>query len=600
MAKIVARHFGCPENIIAKTIENFRGLKNRLELVRQIRNIKFYNDSAATNPEATAAAIRSFGAPIAHFIGIGGIGMSALARYFLSERWEISGSDLTGSQITDELKARGAIIRIGKHKSSNTPKNAKKIIYNQAISPDNPELRGFAQSYPEAIGELTKKYKTIAIAGSHGKSTTTALTSLILTEAGFDPTVIIGTKLKEFGESNFRKGKSRWLVLEADEWKASFLNYFPRLGAITNIDKEHLDFYKTFANVKKAFAKFKKQCGKIVVASKNKELAEEIKKIIKIPGKHNIANALTAYAIGKELKIPRKIILKAIAKYRGAWRRMEYRGKMPNTDCCVYDDYAHHPTEIKATLAAFKEKWPQRRLICVFQAHQAARLKLLFNDFGAAFKKADGVIILPTYEVAGREKNPNHNLSKKLARAIGATYIANPSKNLKPTLKSQITNYKLPITLIMMGAGDIVNYTNLLVPKTMSSGKNSQKTQNANRYNPIILIAGGKDKNLNYAPLAKAIKESGNVKQVILFGENKREIKNALSKIKNYKFKIYETENLRQTIIEARQTAKSLIARDQSANPIVLFSPASASFDMFKDYKERGKQFKTIVRSVKI
>src|SRR3989344_6440611 len=162
-------------------------------------------------------------ANIVHFIGIGGIGMSALARYFLSTRWSVSGSDLSPSSITDELKKEGVRIHIGKHSANNIPRGVGLVIYNQAILPDNIELLATrasnieTKSYPEAVGELTYHYKTVAIAGAHGKSTTTAMTALILIEAGLDPTVIVGTKLKELGNKNFRKGRSEWLVLEADE-----------------------------------------------------------------------------------------------------------------------------------------------------------------------------------------------------------------------------------------------------------------------------------------------------------------------------------------------------------------------------------------------
>lgn len=419
-----------------------------------------------------------------HFIGIGGIGMSALARYFLSLGWQVSGSDLFPSSITDELKKEGVKIYIG-HKMSNVKSQMSKIIYSQAIPTSNIELRTAqklglpCQSYPEAVGVLTRQYKTIAIAGAHGKSTTTAMISLILIKAGFDPTVIIGTKLKELSNKNFRAGKSDWLVLEADEWKGSFWHYSPAIGAITNIDREHLDFYKTFANVKQAFQKFKKNCGAVIGVSREaKAAAAKIKKVLKIAGWHNVENAMLAYSIGRYLKIPARIILKALGQYRGAWRRMEYRGEFnvksqrSKLKCSIFDDYAHHPTEIKATLAGFRQKWPKNELICVFQAHQIQRLKLLFNDFKTAFKAADKVIILPTYEVAGREKKAvrvqplaTRNLAERLAQKIKAIYLENPQKNLKMVLtKILMANpHTLSPIIVMMGAGDIVKYTDMLL-----------------------------------------------------------------------------------------------------------------------------------------
>jgi len=436
-------------------------------------------------------------ANIVHFIGIGGIGMSALARYFLSTRgessrtkgWSVSGSDLSPSSITDELEKEGARIHIGKHSANNVPREVNLVIYNQAILSDNIELQTarkltiVCQSYPEAIGKLTHHYKTIAIAGAHGKSTTTAMTALILIKAGLDPTVIVGTKLKELGNKNFRRGGGPYLVLEADEWKGSFWHYSPFIGAITNIDKEHLDFYKNFSNVKKAFARFKKQCQHVVTHSTDPKVKTAIKKILKVPGEHNLKNALLAYSIGRKLNIPRSTILRTLSKYTGAWRRMEFRGYLQfptshilhlTSNFKVFDDYAHHPTEIRATLAGFRQKWPQNPLICVFQAHQLERLKLLYNDFKTAFKEANKVIILPTYTVAGRENSAKRgqpkasstigNLSKKLAHDIGAEYLENP-KRLKMFLADQLfaSRYPLSPIVVMMGAGDIVRYTNLLI-----------------------------------------------------------------------------------------------------------------------------------------
>lgn len=412
-----------------------------------------------------------------HFIGIGGIGMSALARYFLSEKWQVSGSDLSPSDTTKELQKEGVKFSPG-HKASNINPNIQLIVYNNAIPDSNQELRrakelGLAcRTYPEVIGELTKTYKTIAIAGSHGKSTTTAMTALILIEAGLDPMVIVGTKLKEFGPpaggTNFRKGKGGYLVLEADEWKAAFHHYSPFVGTITNIDAEHLDFYKTFANVRKSFEKFKSQCHAVVERPKDKSLENKIRRVLKIPGEHNMQNALNAYAVARFLDIPEKTILRALGKYHGAWRRMEYKGKLGNA--LVYDDYGHHPSEIMATLSGFKQKWPKNALICVFQPHQAQRLKLLYKAFKTAFKTADKVVLLPTYEVAGRERQIDQNhTAKTLAKEIGAIYMPAPQMDLKRTLINLTRNYRSPAIIVMMGAGNIVDLTPKLIDKSKSS-----------------------------------------------------------------------------------------------------------------------------------
>ena len=200
-----------------------------------------------------------------HFIGIGGIGMSALARYFLSTGAAVSGSDLAESDITRELEAEGVRIAVG-HRAENVRAGTELVVYSAAVTKDNPELEAALAvgarvvSYPEAVGELTQKFDTIAVAGSHGKSTTTALIALALVRAGLDPTVIVGTKLREFsptgGGSNFRAGKSKWLVLEADEYGRAFHHYTPKVAVVTNIDKEHLDTYKTFPGVAAGFGKF--------------------------------------------------------------------------------------------------------------------------------------------------------------------------------------------------------------------------------------------------------------------------------------------------------------------------------------------------------
>lgn len=437
-----------------------------------------------------------------YFIGIGGIGLSALARYFLSRGFKVAGSDRSSSPIITDLANEGALIHIG-HDANNLKKLKNVlIIHSQAIKADNPEMEQAkkmdleCRSYPQVIGELTKKFKTIALAGAHGKSTTTALVALIMIEAGLDPTVIIGTKLKEFNGSNFRSGKSNYLVLEADEYGGAFWNYFPFISAITNIDREHLDFYRNFSGVKRSFRKFlknhkvgsriiyndlDKNLKKIVSASEMEPVPiskvdpisqRNIKNSLKIYGEHNFKNALVAYSIGRALDIPHKTILKALGHYEGAWRRMEFRGNLKihganGRTISIFDDYAHHPNEIKATLQGLREKYPKNYLICVFQPHQAQRLKLLFNDFKKAFKKADRTVLLPIYKVIGREKileekYSSRSLSKFVKKSI---YTEGPEKDLLPVIESIIKGIKSPITIVFMGAGDINMYSEQLLTK---------------------------------------------------------------------------------------------------------------------------------------
>lgn len=437
-----------------------------------------------------------------YFIGIGGIGMSSLARWYQAKGWNVSGSDTTASKLISTLRKEGIRVHIG-HKKENIEPDTDLVVYNRAIHPGNPEMTAAKKShikalpYAKVLGKLTKQYVTVAITGSHGKSTTTALVALVLLKGGYDPTVLVGTTLKEFGGKNVRVGKSNVLVLEADDFGAAFTAYSPTVAIVTNIDKEHLDFYKNFANVKAAFIKFlsrvkpgglmilnrddpplwglRKRIG--AIAKKNNatavwyslhdRAAKKIKRIITIPGEHNVSNAAAANRLGALFTIPEKEILAAIRGYRGAWRRMELRGKFRGA--LVFDDYAHHPTEIAATLRAFREKFPAKKILCVFQPHQVQRTALLFKEFQTAFDAADETLMLPIYHVAGRDAVIPNRDARSLVRAIQKQqphkpifYLADPAKlkNAIIALNSVPLSKKI---IIMMGAGDIVKLTDILL-----------------------------------------------------------------------------------------------------------------------------------------
>lgn len=454
-----------------------------------------------------------------HFIGIGGIGMSALARYFKSQKCAVSGSDAVRSQITASLIKEGVKVKIGHKKAYITP-DVDLVVYNRAIPKSNPELAAARKlkvrilPYAEVLGEITKHYTTVAVTGSHGKTTTTALAGVVLMKSGFDPTIFVGTNLRELGGRNIRVGRGPYLVLEADDFGGAFTHYSPTIAIVTNIDREHLDFYKTFSNLKNAFLKFlarTKPHGVLILNRDNKDLfslrariavlakknalriiwyslhdreAKKIKRAIKIPGTHNVSNALAVYKLGTVLGIPQKKVLAAIGAYRDAWRRMEYRGEFRSTEgsrgsAPVYDDYAHHPTEVKATLQAFHEKHPDKKILCVFQPHQAKRLEALFKEFTTAFDDTDKTLLLPLYRVTGRDTRvgghargsvgkPSRFDSQALARAIQKRepkklffYLANPRD-----LKKAIRTIAAPLSqhvIVMMGAGDIVNQTDSLV-----------------------------------------------------------------------------------------------------------------------------------------
>ncbi|MDP1706735.1 MAG: UDP-N-acetylmuramate--L-alanine ligase [bacterium] len=449
-----------------------------------------------------------------HLIGIGGIGLSALARYFLTQNWLVSGSDTVNSPLIQELRKEGVRIKIDPKTPSFGPKTSL-IVHSQAIPSHDIEIRTAKArkipvlSYPEAVGFLTEKYRTIAIAGAHGKSTTTAMVAEIFLKAKLDPTVIVGTKLKSLAGKNFRRGNSSWLILEADEFGGAFWHYSPAAAIISNIDKEHLDFYKNFNGVKKSFLRFikniqdggllilnqddknlfslKNQIGKITKNRKIKThwfslaadplLSEKISGLLKVPGRHNLSNALGSFVLAEALNIKKENIFAGLKNYTGAWRRFEYKGKFKTQNSklkiSVYDDYAHHPTEIKATLTGVKEKFPNSKIICIFQPHQAKRLKLLFQDFTESFNEADVLILLPSYQVAGRDNDNLRYDSEALFKAIQKKnskkeiyYLQSPV-NLKKFLnshlhKSALNPHKSAI-LIMMGAGNIADLTKELI-----------------------------------------------------------------------------------------------------------------------------------------
>jgi len=325
-------------------------------------------------------------------------------------------------------------------------------------------------SYPQALGEMTKEYFTIAISGTHGKSTTTALISLVLTEAGLDPTVIVGTIIKEFDNSNFRMGKSNYLVIEACEHEASFLNYWPKVAVVTNIEEDHLDYYINLDNIKKAFNEFASHISKdgVLIKSEGTEIetdrkvieyslkerkdVEMIKDVIKIPGEHNVLNALAALKVSRMLKIKDEDFVRAISKFSGSWRRFE-ETQFPGF--VLIDDYGHHPTEVMATLKGAREKYPDKRIYCVFQPHQYERTFALFDDFVKTLnevvetKLVDKLFLIDIYSVPGRESEDIKKKvdSKKLASAVPQSIYV-PNDEL-------FTNLEGGEVIIFMGAGNI-------------------------------------------------------------------------------------------------------------------------------------------------
>lgn len=448
-----------------------------------------------------------------HLIGIGGIGMSGIAQLLLRQGLEVSGSDLKENKITGELKELGADIFIG-HNPLNI-KGADLIVYSSAIGEDNPEIKEAKRQgislikRAEALARLMQDETVITVTGSHGKTTTASLVSYLLLEAGLSPTVAVGGVLRNI-DTNARLGDGHFFVAEADESDGSFLYYRPKYSIITNIDYEHLDYYKDFRNEIAAFTEFinnTKENGCVFASSddinlkgifknyKNKYVLFGLKdgayiypKNIQIKGlssefdcfyknkfinrfylalggEHNISNALSVIALGLELGIDLKFIKDTLKHYKGAKRRLEI--KFDKDDYLLLDDYAHHPTEIKATLAALKGL-KFSRLIAVFQPHRYTRTKLLSGEFGKSFDLADYIIVTDIYPAGER---PQEGISGKLIYDKIKERL--PDRQIYFLAKEEIAAHILRIIkphdlLITLGAGDIVKICDELVGKFKS------------------------------------------------------------------------------------------------------------------------------------
>jgi UDP-N-acetylmuramate--alanine ligase len=324
----------------------------------------------------------------------------------------------------------------------------------------------------------------------HGKSTTTAMIGLMLEKAGLDPTVIVGTRLREWGNSNFRAGKGRYLVIEADEYDRSFLNYWPKVLVLLNIEEKHLDTYtEGLADIMATFGKYLSHlpAGGVLVANGEDENVEKLLgqmpveqfKIerynsdavsglnLKVPGRHNISNANAALAVARILGIDEKIAIESLNNFSGAWRRMEYKGEINGAK--VFDDYGHHPTEIAATLSGAKELVGRNgKLWCVFQPHQYHRTFDLFDKFVSAFGAADKVVLLPIYSVAGREDEEikkqvsSERLTLRL-QAQGKKEDVVYKQDFNKTEAYLKESLQVGDVCLIMGAGDIYKLTNLLI-----------------------------------------------------------------------------------------------------------------------------------------
>ncbi|MFU8769289.1 MAG: UDP-N-acetylmuramate--L-alanine ligase [Desulfotignum sp.] len=436
-----------------------------------------------------------------HFVGIGGIGMSGIAELLINLGYTVSGSDLKLSPITQRLADKGAVIFKGHGKKQVA--GADVLVTSTAISSENPEVvRAKEMGIPiipraEMLAELMRIKYAIAVSGAHGKTSTTAMIAQILNTADLDPTVIIGGLLMGL-DTNALHGQGDFIVAEADESDGSFLKYAPAIAAVTNIDLEHLDFYKDIEDIKDNFVKFinsvpfygvailcldnehiqnilpritvrhttfglavqadlrakeirfKDGKSRFTVSHHNQDLGEIV---LNIAGQHNISNALAGIATGLELKVPFDTIKKALEEIKGVRRRLEIKGEKKGI--VVMDDYGHHPTEIAATLNAVRESFPNRRLVVVFQPHRYTRTRALFNEFSRAFYQCDVLVLVPIY-AASELPIPGVD-SERLCRGIqdhghkDASFAPDFTQAL-----SMVTHKLAPNDMVLtLGAGNI-------------------------------------------------------------------------------------------------------------------------------------------------
>lgn len=416
------------------------------------------------------------------YVGIGGIGISAIARMMLKEGKEVYGSDTSEGEVVAELKNAGAEITIGQGFEL-IPEGTDLIVYTIAIESYDPDLyekvvTGLipARSYPEMLEIVTKGKNTIAISGTHGKTTTTAMIAKILIDAKKDPTVIVGSLLKDTN-SNLISGKSDLFVVEACEYRRSFLHIHPKILVITNIEADHLDYYKDLADIQDAFSEMISQIaegGALVCDPNHENIAPIISNIkckvidytkylesvpkLSVPGEHNRIDAAAALAVAEELGILKEEAEKSVQKFQGTWRRLEKRGEAKD-GTILYDDYAHHPTEIKASLQALRELYPSKKLIIIFQSHLYSRTKSLWEGFVEAFDGADQVFILPVY--AAREMFDPTVSPEKLAEAIAgrgkeAKAFADFDEGIKYFNETKFGENDVIVT---MGAGEAYKVT---------------------------------------------------------------------------------------------------------------------------------------------
>lgn len=418
-----------------------------------------------------------------HFIGIGGIGISGLARLYVHEGWQVSGSDAEDKPLLADLERDGVSVS-REQSAANIADNIDLFVYSAAVPADNPELMAaratgkLIKNYFEAVAEIANEYYLIAVAGTHGKTTTTAMLIDILEEASFDPTAIVGSLRTKTG-SNYRAGKGKYFVVEACEFRRHFLHFTPDVLVVTNLEHEHVDYFKDLDDVQSAFAELAAKVpaeGAIIASVKDPAVAPvlvgvsatvrdyqasfDVELELPQPGLHNQLNAAAARSAAEFLGIKETFIVSALENFAGTKRRFEYKGDVHNAP--VYDDYAHHPTELRAAIAGTREKYPERKLIVVFQPHTYSRTKELRGDFVTALGKADHVVLVPIY--AAREADDGTISSELLVADLQAKGTsADHFFTLEAAAEAvqQVANNKSVV--LVMGAGDITKVSRLLI-----------------------------------------------------------------------------------------------------------------------------------------
>ena len=435
-----------------------------------------------------------------HFVGIGGIGMSGIAELLLNLGYEVSGSDLQASPITRRLEQLGGTIHIG-HSADNVG-GAHVVVVSSAVGDDNPEiLQALQNGIPaipraEMLAELMRMKHGIAVGGSHGKTTTTSIIGTVLEAAELDPTVVIGGRLQAWG-TNARLGHGDFLVAEADESDGSFLHLSPTFAVVTNIDAEHLDHYRDFEELRAAFLSFLNRVpfyGAGIVCLDDPTIQETIPFVtrqlitygfssqadiraadvvvqpegtsfacyigdefagkihVKLHGRHNALNTLAAIAVARELDIDFETTAAALAKFQGTDRRMQRIAEV--NDVLIFDDYGHHPTEVRAVLATAKDAWNRRTLVC-FQPHRYSRSHMLKEEFGRAFYQANSVFVLPIY-AAGEDPIPGVTAEQLAGSIVEHGHKQVTTVNSLEEATEALAQAVQPGDLVLtLGAGDV-------------------------------------------------------------------------------------------------------------------------------------------------